>query len=295
LKEELMKSELVIDAGTALGEGAFWDDQGAVLYWVDIEESEVRMYDPDADSDQVHKVNDRPGTIVPRVRGGIVVAMGHEIVTFDEPGGEARVLCRFAEEPDENRMNDGKCDPAGRLWVGSLSTKGTRETSALYCVEADGTYRAALTGVTISNGIVWTPDEKTMYYIDTGTRAVQAFDYDKKAGAIGNGRTAFEIPEAMGYPDGMTIDSQGMLWIAMFFGKAVRRFDPQRGVLLESVELPVSNATSCALGGADLRDLYITTARAGLTNEALAAEPAAGGLFRARVEAPGIPQHRFAG
>jgi sugar lactone lactonase YvrE len=289
------QAQLISDVRATLGEGSFWDEERSVLYWVDIEGREVRVYDPESGSDTVHAMADRPGTVVPRSAGGIVVALGRRVAVADEPGRSPRTICEFAEEPEESRMNDGKCDPAGRLWVGSMSTAGAKETSRLYCVEADGSYRVALTGVTISNGIVWTADEKTMYYIDTPTREVHAFDYDRADGAISNRRVAVAVPDGMGYPDGMTIDAEGKLLVAMFGGSAVRRFDPADGSLLGTVHLPVSNITSCALGGDDLRDLYITTARVGLSEEQRSAQPTAGGLFRARVEVPGVRAHRFAG
>lgn len=289
------RAELIVDARTRLGEGAFWDEQMKVLHWVDIEGRELRVFDPATGADSVVAMSDRPGTVVPRRSGGLVVALGRGVVIVDEPGQASRRLCEFAEEPPDSRMNDGKCDPAGRLWVGSINMKGAKQASYLYCVEPDGSYRVALTGVTISNGIVWSADERTMYYIDTPTRQIQAFDYDGDAGTIAKGRVAFTVPEAMGHPDGMTIDAEGKLWVAMFGGSAVRRFDPQSGRLLATVELPVSNITSCALGGDDLRDLYITSASIGLTEKQREGQPTAGGLFRARVDVPGVPQHRFAG
>ncbi len=291
----MKNAELVIDARTKLGEGAFWDERDGVLYWVDIEGRQLRLYDPRTRAVQIHPTSDRVGTVVPRARGGVVLAVGRGVVTVDEPGGAERALCTFDEEPADSRMNDGKCDPAGRLWVGSISTKGVKEGSALYRVEHDGAYRRMLTGVTVSNGIVWTADERTMYYIDTPTRNVQGFDYDRASGDITNARVAFAIPDGLGSPDGMTIDSEGMLWIAMWGGSAARRFDPQTGEVLDSIELPASNVTSCALGGDDLRDLYITTASVGLTDAQRSAQPAAGRLFRVRVDVPGVPQHRFAG
>jgi len=289
------QAALIKDARTTLGEGAFWDARTNVLDWIDIEGREVRVYDPSTDADGVYAMADRPGTLVPRESGGLVIALGRGAVLVDEPGQVPRTLCTFEEEADDSRMNDGKCDPAGRLWVGSLNMGGATQTSRLYCVEADGSYRVALTGVTISNGIVWTSDEKTMYYIDTPTRQIQAFDYDRASGTIANTRVAFTVPDGMGHPDGMTIDANDNLWVAMFGGSAVRHFDPTDGSLLDTVELPASNVTSCALGGGDLRDLYITTARAGLDETRRQAQPTAGGLFRARVDVPGVPQPLFAG
>ncbi len=287
-------AQLIIDAKTTLGEGSFWDARTKLLYWVDIEGPMLYAYDPATGENRSRRMDGRPGTVVPRASDGVVVAVERSVLLLDGIDATPVTLCTFSPEPERNRLNDGKCDPAGRLWVGTMSS--TRDPNGtLYCVETDGTYRSAVTGVTVSNGIVWTADERTMYYVDTPTMRVQAFDYDKDDGTISAGRTAFEIPEGMGRPDGMTIDTDGMLWIAMFGGSAVRRFNPADGSLLETVELPASNVTSCALGGDDLRDLYITTARVGLTDEARAAQPLAGGLFHARVDTPGALAHLFGG
>jgi sugar lactone lactonase YvrE len=147
--------------------------------------------------------------------------------------------------------------------------------------------------VSISNGIVWTADKKTMYYIDTPVRSVRVFDYDVAAGSISKGRTAFEVPEAMGFPDGMAVDSEDMLWIAHYGGAAVRRWDPATGSCLETVHLPVTNVTFCAFGGPDLRDLFITTAGLGRAKSDRVKEPHAGGLFCYRSKVQGVLQHTF--
>jgi sugar lactone lactonase YvrE len=289
-----VQAELVFDAQTTLGEGSFWDERSKLLYWVDIEGRAVHIYDPAANEDTLYPVQGRPGTLVPRRQGGIVVAVEQSVVVLDRVDGKPREICRFDAEPEGNRLNDGKCDPAGRFWVGTMSA--SRDPSgALYCVEPDGGYRSMLTGVTVSNGIVWTADEKTMYYIDTAAECVRAFDYRKDDGAISAERTIVEVSGEMGRPDGMAIDAEGMIWVAMFRGSTVRRFNPTNGALLETVELPASNVTSCAFGGDDLRDLYITTARVGLTDDAARQQPLAGGLFCARVDTPGVLAHLFAG
>ncbi|MFW6293013.1 MAG: SMP-30/gluconolactonase/LRE family protein [Spirochaetota bacterium] len=289
-----VQAELVLDAKTALGEGSFWDSRSKLLYWVDIEGRAIHVYDPATNQDTLYSMKGRPGTLVPRERGGLVVAVEQEVLVLDRVDGQPQELCRFEAEPEGNRLNDGKCGPAGRFWVGTMSASRD-PNGTLYCVEPDGSYRSMLTGVTVSNGIVWTADEKTMYYIDTAAECVRAFDYRKDDGTISAERTIVEVPGEMGRPDGMAIDAEGMIWVAMFRGSAVRRFNPTNGTLLDTVELPASNVTSCAFGGDDLRDLYITTARAGLTDDAARQQPLAGGLFRARVETPGVLAHLFAG
>jgi sugar lactone lactonase YvrE len=152
-----------------------------------------------------------------------------------------------------------------------------------------------LEGVSVSNGIVWTADRTAMYYVDTPTRRVDRFDYDHDTGEIANRSVAVRIPERMGFPDGMTIDSEGMLWVCLWQGSKVSRWDPKTGELLQTVDLPASNVTSCAFGGGKLDQLYITTARSGLGTEQLESEPLAGGLFRADMGVSGVPAFEFAG
>ena len=287
------EAELVLDARASLGEGAFWDDGCGLLYWVDIEGRLLHVYNPGSGRDAEYETADRVGTVVTGKGGGIVFAEGLRVVTADRPGGKTRTLCTFEDEPPGNRLNDGKCGPAGRLWIGSMNMGGEKERARLYCVYPDGSYRTMLSNVSISNGIVWTADRRKMYYIDTPKRTVQIFDYDFDFGSISNGRTAFEVPSTMGFPDGMAIDSEDMLWIAHYGGAAVRRWDPTSGSCLETVHLPVINVTSCAFGGPDLRDLFITTARLGRSKEETEREPRAGGLFRCRPTIPGVPQYKF--
>jgi sugar lactone lactonase YvrE len=194
-----------------------------------------------------------------------------------------------------NRFNDGKCDPAGRFWAGTLALDGTPKVASLYRIDADLSVHKMLGEVSCSNGIVWTLDGQTMYYIDTFLRRVDAFDYEYQTGEISGRRVAFEIPSEMGFPDGSTLDSEGMLWVALWQGGAVSRWNPETGELLQVVKVPAPNVTSCAFGGPNLDRLYITTARNGMSDQALAEHPLAGGVFFADVSATGLPAFAFAG
>ena len=178
-----------------------------------------------------------------------------------------------------NRFNDGKCDPAGRFWAGTMSISNMPCAGSLYVLEKDGTVKTKITGVTCSNGMAWSPDDKTLYYIDTPTRQVVAYKYDTKNGDITDGRVAISIPEEKGSPDGMTIDTEGMLWIALWDGWKVIRYNPYTSEQLYEVTLPVSRVTSCVFGGDDMDDLYITSAREGLSDSDLKEQPLAGSLF----------------
>jgi len=287
--------ELVLDAHALLGEGAIWDSKKRLLYWVDIEGREVHIYDPTSGADRSIHVGERVGTVVPRVSGGLMLAVESGFAHLDPDTEELVVLCDPAGRDPELRFNDGKCDPAGRFWAGTITDRDNPGRAALFCLFPDLTSKQMLTGVTNSNGIAWSLDARTMYYSDTPTATVSAFDYDLDTGGITNRRPAVVVPGEMGHPDGMTIDAEGMLWVALWGGRCVSRWDPTTGRLLGTISVPASHVSSCAFGGPDLRDLYITTARAGLSDVALRAEPHAGGLFRARPGIRGVPAFAFAG
>jgi sugar lactone lactonase YvrE len=296
-KEELvsLSADLVLDAQATLGEGAIWDADREALYWVDIVGCQVHVYDPATGQDRVIDVGQYVGTVVPRRSGGLMLALHRGFASLDLETGQVKMVADPEQRLPGNRFNDGKCDPAGRFWAGTLALDGTPEVAALYRLDPDTSVHRMLDGVTCSNGIVWTLDNKTMYYIDTGLRRVDAFDYDHETGEISGRRTAFEVPAEMGYPDGSTLDSEGMLWVALWQGSAVSRWNPETGELLQVVYVPAPNVTSCALGGSHLDRLYITTARNGMSEEALADYPLAGGLFCADVGVTGLPAVGFAG
>ena len=291
----LMEAELVLDAKTALGEAAIWHARAERLYWVDVEAHRLHVFDPADGSDRQYELGLPPGTVVPRASGGLMLALGQGFAAFDLQTGRLSPWASPEKDRPGNRFNDGKCDPAGRFWAGSISLAREEGAASLYCLLPDGSVRTMLEHVTNSNGIAWSPDRTTMYYIDTSTRRVTAFDYDLESGRIANPRTVITIAPERGKPDGMTIDAEGMLWIALWDGGCVARFDPRSGAALTSVSVAARRVTSCALGGPNLDDLYITTARIGLSEADLARQPHAGGLFRARPGVRGMPAFEFAG
>ena len=286
-------AELVLDARAELGEGAIWYDD--VLYWVDITPGKVCIYDPATNANREIGVGQMVGTVVPRARGGLALAVEEGFALLDPDTGELTPLANPEAGIPGNRMNDGKCDPAGRFWAGTMNRNEDGPTGGLYRMDADHTVHRKLENVSISNGIVWSGDGRTMYYIDTPTCAVAAFDYDPEHGEISNRRTAITVPESLGWPDGMTIDEEDHVWIAMWGGSAVTHWDPRTGKHLGSCEVPASQVTSCAFGGPTLDELYVTSARAGLNEDQLGREPHAGGLFKARPGARGVPAFAFQG
>ncbi len=276
--------ELVVDAHAELGEGAVWD--GKRLVWVDIHRGRVHQFDPAADVDEVVEVGKHVGAVAPTAAGGMVLAVRDGFALLDPETRVMTMLVEVEADMPTNRMNDGGCDPAGRFWAGTMSLVSAPDAGTLYCLDTDGSVRVGLSPTTISNGIDWSEDGSTMFFIDTPRKAIEAFDFDTATGAISRRRRAVEIEEP-GSPDGMTIDAAGRFWVAMWGGGSVRRYLPD-GRLDLTIEVPASQVTSCALGGDDLCDLYITTATIGLDAGARAREPLAGGLFRYRLDGDGV-------
>lgn len=288
-------AELFIDARAALGEGPCWDSSSGCLYWVDILEKKVCQYSPVTEIVRSFSVRAYVGAVVPRVSGGLILALQNGIYSFDPDSGTCKEIANPEKEFPGNRFNDGKCDPTGRFWAGTMSMQNEEEAGALYSLDLDGRVRKVLSGVTCSNGIAWSPDEQVMYYIDTPTRKVAAFDFDVSTGQLGASRTVVTIPESEGYPDGMTIDSEGMIWVAQWDGYCVSRWDPKTGTRLLKVRVPTARVTSCAFGGDKLDELYITTAMVGLSDEDLQTQPNAGGIFRFKTDIRGTPSYPFRG
>ena len=287
-------ARLVLDAKTRLGEGSLWHPGENRLYWVDIEGRALHIYDPVSHRDIHFNTGSRTSTVVPIRGGGALIAMQNGIHKIDCKTGQLTLVAAPLTDT-MIRFNDGKCDPSGRFWVGTMHLEYKQYAAVLYRMDHDKTMHQLLDSVTISNGIVWTANKKTMYFIDTPKGEVDAFDYDDKTGNISNRRVAFKVPQGIGYPDGMTIDSEGKLWVALWGGGAVARFDPETGKLLRKVIVPAPNTSSCAFGGKNLDVLYITTAREGMSPDDLKKYPLSGGLFSAKPGVKGVPTYYFSG
>jgi sugar lactone lactonase YvrE len=285
----------LLDARDQLGEGPHWDHVAGELLRVDIARGLVHGWDPASGERWTLVLEGEVSAVVPRASGdGHLLAVGHALVLRDA-AGELRTLAAAEEGLAENRFNDCRCDPQGRLWAGTMSKARTPGAAALYRLAPGGGLERVLDATTISNGIGWSPGGELMYFIDSTTQRIDAFDFDAASGAIAERRTLVEIDPADGLPDGLTVDAQGGIWVCLFGGGAVRRYAPD-GTLDAVVELPVTNPTCPTFGGPALDTLYVTSARHRLTDEQLAAEPLAGALLA--LEDPGVrglPANRFDG
>lgn len=286
-----LKAELLLNTNSLLGEGAIWSHDDQTLYWVDIEQKKLHWLNPSTSEHNTFTLPKKITAAIPTSKGTLLITLADGIYHYN-PTTHNLTLIRLNPENETtgNRFNDGKCDPIGNFWIGTM---GEHQSAALYRLNTDLTLTTILTGITNSNGILWSPDQKTMYYIDTPTYKVTAYDFDNHTGQITNPRIVITVPAHMGYPDGATIDSEGMIWIALWGGYCVSRWNPKTGDLLSTVEVSSKNVTSCAFGGPMLDTLYITTARTQLSADDLKQHPNSGGLFVVKPGISGIKANFF--
>jgi sugar lactone lactonase YvrE len=277
--------EVAVRAEAELGEGPTWDATAGRLLWIDILGSRLHTYDPATGRRTVRRTEQHIGAVKPRAGGGLVLNLRDGIGLLD-PDDRFRWL--HHEPVPGRRANDAAIAPDGALWAGTMRYDEAPGGGTLSRVTGGGTVEAVLDDVAVSNGTGWSPDGRLMYYIDSPTRRVDVFDYAD--GRISGRRTLAVIEEAAGFPDGLTVDAEGCVWVALWQGSAVRRYTPG-GELDRVIELPVPLVTACAFGGPDLTDLYITTARTGLTGPLALA----GSLFVVPGAGKGLAQPAFAG
>ena len=278
-----------VDAAPAeLGEGPVWDAVREELIWVDIDRGLVHRRSRRG-ADQTLDVGQPVGCALPRSRGGLVLALRDGFALVPPAGREARLVAPVERERAQTRMNDGACDGSGRLWAGTMSLAGDTRAAALYRLDPDLSVTRVLPGLSVSNGIGWAPDGSVLYHVDSPRRRIDLYEFDADRGAVAGRRAVIPIPAQLGSPDGLAVDAEGGVWVALWGGAAVHRYSPD-GVLEERLELPATNVTSCCFGDADLGTLYVTTAARGAAHE-----PLAGALFACRPGVRGLPATPFAG
>lgn len=289
--------ELAFDSRDTLGEGPMWSVKEQVLYWVDIEGFAVNRWDPGSGDHQRYDIGQHVGTVVLRESGGFVLALRDGLYYWDPQSGLELIVDPEPDKPD-NRFNDGAVDRQGRFWAGTLHlTDHANPHGALYRLDADHSLHKVLPNAKVSNGLGWSPDNKTMYYSDTGYRSVRGYDFDAATGAIDNERVLITVPDepGEGAPDGLTVDSEGFIWLARWGGGKIVRYDPE-GKIEREVKLPAQRITSAMFGGPDLDRLYITSASYGLSEaEIVANQPHAGSLFACEPGVKGLPEAAYKG
>jgi len=296
-----MQPELLLDARASLGEGPAWHARRKQLLWLDILAGKIHFYTPKNGEGSTLEVGMRPGCLVPAPSNDLLLGVEHGFARLRLPAVADGALpaenLTWLAQPEahlpHNRFNDGKCAPEGRFLAGTMDTREQDASGTLYSLAPDGRLQTLKTGLKISNGLAWSADGRTLYHIDTPTRQIVAHDYDPVRGQIGAPRIVIRVPAALGWPDGMTSDNRGNLWVGMWGGAALTVWNPISGKLLKSVALPAKNVTSCAFGGDSLNELYITSARQGLSPVELNAYPLSGGLFRLKTAVEGAPTWEF--
>ena len=289
------KVELVFDAQAELGEGPSWDGKNQLLYWVDILSKKVCIFNPKTEENREIHLEQMASAVVPRESGGLVLSMENGFYFLDTNTEELTPITDPESHLPLNRFNDGKCDPKGRFWAGSMHLEELEGEGSLYVLDTDLQTTKKIDETTISNGLAWSPDNQYFYFTDTPTMKIVRYEYNLHTGEIKNPEPVIHFPESEGYPDGMTIDGEGMLWIAHWSGNRVSRWNPETGEQILSINIPALNVTSCTFGGEDLSELYITTARKGMTEEELEKFPLSGGVFRVKVGIHGAPTYTFKG
>ncbi len=282
----------VADVRAVLGEGPVWVEREAALYWLDIKGLKIFRLDHRGEV-RSWPTPFRVGSNAPRVDDGFIAGTERGIALVDLEKGEFEIVHDPEARLPDNRFNDGKVDRAGRFWAGSMDDTEQAARGTLYRVDPDFSCVAVDRGYRVTNGPAFSPDGSTMYHNDSARQVTYAFDLDRDGNAS-NRRTFLQFGNGDGYPDGMTVDAEGCLWIAFWDGWCIRRFSPD-GERLLTVRLPVSRPTSCAFGGINLDTFFITSARIGLDERQLAKEPQAGGLFAMTASVRGIAERPFAG
>lgn len=284
----------VLDTKSKLSESPTWSADEQALWFVDIAAPSLHRFDPATGAHAVMPMPSSIGCMGLRAQGGVVVALRDGVWLADAHGRLERKVADAPYDPAHHRFNDGRVDRQGRFWVGSMNERRDAASAALYRLDADHSFHRVLDGITVSNGLAWSPDGRTMYHADTPTLTVRAFDFDPASGMPSNPRTFARWERETDRPDGAAVDGAGHYWIAHFRGGKVVELDPS-GHTVREMAFPAMCPTMCAFGGPDLKTLYVTSARQDRPADELERFPRSGGVFAMRVDVPGITEPRYAG
>jgi sugar lactone lactonase YvrE len=288
-----MNARLLYAAQCYLGEGPCWHPIRQSCFWVDIENQRLFEYQwAGGRPVQQWTFPYRVTLVVIDLRDRLLLGVEGGIIRFDPDTGESSWLLDLEKDKVKHRCNDGRVDRQGRLWVGTLHRDFIKGVAALYCIGEDLIPRRQISDVTISNGMAWSGDDTKLLYIDSPRRCIESYRYDRATGELSFERVAVAVPDGIGDPDGMTIDEEGMIWVAHWGSGCVHRWDPRSSQILATIDVPAPNVTSCSFAGDSLDQLVITTARQDLSPEQLALYPQSGDVFVVQLTVKGIPEHR---
>ncbi|RUR74436.1 SMP-30/gluconolactonase/LRE family protein [Chlorogloeopsis fritschii PCC 9212] len=282
----------ILTARARLGECPVWDSTHKLLYWVDIYNHRVNQFNSVTEQNIFFDVGDVVGSVALAGANRLIMALRHGLAFLDTQSGEVTPIIQVEADMPDNRLNDGKCDPQGRFWFGSMCPGKTQ--GSLYRYDPDGSLHLMETGLTISNGLGWSPDQKTFYLADSDQQRIYAYNFDAQTGNLSDRRIFLDLTSESFYPDGLTVDSEGHIWVAMWDGWCVIRFNPQ-GEEIGRIPLPVQRPSCCTFGGEDLQTLYITTASVGLSEKEIEKSFYSGDLFALPTEITGLPTYDFLG
>jgi len=281
----------ILDARARLGESPLWDAEQQQLFWVDIYNHRVHQYDPATGQNRYFDTGEVVSAIAPAGEHQLLIALRNRLALLHLDTKEITPLKEVEfSHPTETRFNDGKCDPQGRFWIGTCSDLTGQ--AALYRYDPDGSLQLMEQGITISNGLGWSPDGSTFYLTDSAQHTIFAYDFEASTGEIHNRRVLVDLAPETVEPDGLAVDDQGYLWSALWDGWAIARFDPT-GKEVTRIKMPVPRPTSVTFGGNNLQDLYITSASVGLSQQQIQQCHIAGDLFRLNTQSIGLPTHSF--
>ena len=286
--------EIAFHPGDELGEGITWDAAHRRLISVDILRGRVHLFDPATGALRTLEAGQPVGAAVPRRQGGLMLALRDGFATLDPDSQTLHFVAHVEFDKPGQRMNDGACDAAGRFWAGTMCMQERPGLGSLYRLDPDGSVHTMATGIGISNGIDWSPDRTRMYYVDSLTQRLDQFDFDLASGTIANRRELAAIDANDGCPDGLTVDAEGAIWVALWGGSALHRYLPD-GTLDRILRVPVSHPTTCAFGGPTLEDLYITSATIKLSESERGLQPFGGAVIRCRPGVAGRAAHAYGG
>ena len=290
----MTEAEPVLACQNRLGEGPIWSVEEEALYWVDIVAPAVHRYRPRTGTHDQWTMPEHVGSLSVRASGGLVVALKSGFGVFDPADGKVEMINDAEADKLDNRFNDGRCDREGRFFAGSLTYSEDQPVGSLWRLDVDHSAKPVLNGLTVSNGLCWSPDGGVMYFVDTPTREIQAFDYDQATGTPSNPKVLVKTDPEGGWPDGSITDSEGCIWNAEWDGARVVRYTPD-GVIDRVVSVPARRATCAAFGGPDLKTLYITSAWDRMSKDERREWPQSGNLFAIDVDVPGLPDPQYLG